>query len=211
MSHSRRDKASSLTTMLLDWQATADDRHLESLLRISSLLVRRTARAVLIRHGVADPAAVDDAVTLVLDHVRRLPGVSANEKRVARFRPRHSTGGKDPGEAYLVWLSRERARDVARRLRARTRQIQPLSQVVPSCSFTPLQALVGSSAANADNVNRLYHAIETLKDRQAIVIRMLIAGQSQTTIAAELHVSEGTVSRLRTRAIAMLRHRLTTK
>ena len=110
-----------------------------------------------------------------------------------------------------MWLSRERARDVARRLRARTLQIQPLSQVVPSCAFTPLQALVGSSAANADNVNRLYHAIETLKDRQAIVIRMLIAGQSQTTIAAELHVSEGTVSRLRTRAIAMLRHRLTTK
>lgn len=206
---SKDERSDSITTLLLEWQATADERHLESLLRMSSDLLWQTARTMLIRCGVADPAAADDAVALVLDHVRRLPGVAANEQQVARFRPCRSVRSNDPGAAYLIWLSKERARDVARRRRARARHMQPLSQVEPSGSLTPLQTLVGSSNINADDLIRLEQAIEGLKARQAIVIRMLITGQNQAQIAAELNVCEGTVSRLRIRAIARLRHLLT--
>jgi RNA polymerase sigma factor (sigma-70 family) len=207
---SRKKRVRSLAAMLLDWQSTADERHLESLLRVSSPLMWRTARSVLVRHGVADPAAVDDAVSLVLDHVRRLAGVSPNEKKVSRFEPSRTTPATDPGEAYLVWLSTERARDIARTRRARARFIQPLSHVETGNSLTPLQALVGSSVNDTDDLIRLHRAIEGLKDRQAVVIQMLIIGQSQATIAAELKVCEGTVSRLRTRAITRLRQLLTT-
>lgn len=206
-SHQRRY---SIAAILHKWQTTGDECHLESLLRVSSHLLRRTARNALIRHGVADPGAVDDAMSLVLDHVRRLPGVSARERRVSRFVPRRSTAGTDSGEAYLVWLSRERARDVARKWRMCARRTQPLSQVEPGGSLTPLHHLFGTSIADTDNIARLHRAIEGLEDRQAIVIRMLINGQSQTTIATELHVCEGTVSRLRARAIARLRQLLTT-
>lgn len=207
---SRKKRARSIAAMLLDWQSTADERHLESLLRVSSHLMWRTARSVLIRHRVVDPAAVDDAVSLVLDHVRRLAGVSPNEKKVSRFKPGRTPPATDPGEAYLVWLSTERARDVARTRRARARFVQPLSHVETVNSLTPLHTLVGSSDNDTDDLIRLHHAIEGLEDRQAIVIQMLITGQSQATIAAKLKVCEGTVSRLRTRAIARLRQLLTT-
>ena len=208
---SKDEQHHSITTLLLKWQATAEERHLESLLTMSSELLWQTAHTVLVRCGVSDPAAADDAVALVLDHLRRLPGVAANERRVSQFRPRRSARGTDPGQAYLVWLSKERARDIARRRRARTRNIQSLSAAEPSGSLTPLYTLVGSSNINADELIRLKQAIEGLKERQAIVIRLLILGQNQARIAAELNVCEGTVSRLRNRAIARLRHLLTTK
>jgi RNA polymerase sigma factor (sigma-70 family) len=207
---SQTKRTHSIAAMLLAWQSTADERHLESLLRVSSHLMWRTARSVLVRHGVADPAAVDDAVSLVLDHVRRLAGVSTNEKKVSRFKPSRTNPATDPGEAYLVWLSTERARDVARTRRTRARFVQSLSEVETGNSLTPLQAPVGPSANDTDDVIRLHRAIEGLKDRQAVVIQMLITGQSQATIAAELKVCEGTVSRLRTRAITRLRRLLTT-
>lgn len=207
---SRKPRGHSIATILLDWQTTADECHLESLLRVSSQLLWRTARKVLIRHGVADPGAVDDAVSLVLDHVRRLPGVSASERRVSRFTPHRSTASTDSGEAYLVWLSRERARDVARKWRIRARLTQPLSQTEPGDSLTPLHDLIGASVANTDKLMRLDRAIEGLNHRQAVVIRMLINGHSQAAIATELRVCEGTVSRLRGRAIARLRQLLTT-
>ncbi|MDA1039802.1 MAG: sigma-70 family RNA polymerase sigma factor [Planctomycetota bacterium] len=205
---SKDERSDSITTLLLEWQATADERHLESLLRMSSDLLWQTARTMLIRCGVADPAAADDAVALVLDHVRRLPGTAAHEQQVSQFRPRRSAQNADPGEAYLIWLSKERARDVARRRRSRARHMQPLSAIEANSLLTPLQTLVGSSTADADDLLRLEQAIDGLKDRQATVIRMLITGRNQARIAAELNVCEGTVSRLRNRAIARLRHLL---
>jgi RNA polymerase sigma factor (sigma-70 family) len=208
---SHNERRHVLAQLLIDWQTTADQRFLESLLRASATIVRRTARAVLIRYGLADPAAVEDAVTLVLDHLRRLPGASAAEKPVAQFRPRRSSEGQDPGEAYLVWLSKERARDVARRLHTRARHVQPLAEFESAGSLTPVQDLIGSSGPDANTLSQLYQAIDELKQRQAFVIRMLITGQSQATIAAELNVCEGTVSRLRTRAIVRLREILLAK
>lgn len=207
---SRAKRPHSIAALLLAWQSSADERDLVSLLRVSSPLIWRTARNVLVRRGVADPAAVDDAMSLVLDHVRRLAGVSKNERKVSRFKPSRTTHATDPGEAYLVWLSTERARDVARTRRTRARFVQSLSDVETGNSPTPLQALVGPSANDTDDVIRLHRAIEGLKDRQAVVIQMLITGQSQATIAAELKVCEGTVSRLRARAISRLRQLLTT-
>jgi RNA polymerase sigma factor (sigma-70 family) len=208
---SRSGSSHSITTLLLEWQSTADECHLESLVRASSHLLRQTARAVLIRHRVADPAAIDDAVSLVLDHLRRLPGVSTREREVARFKPRRSSTRSDPGKAFLVWLSKERARDVARSRRARARHIRLLSQLEPEGAIKPLQAFVTSSEPQAERVTQFRRAIEHLQDRQALVIQMLVAGQSQTAIAAELRVCEGTVSRLRTRAVAKLREVLQAK
>lgn len=208
---SHNERTHVLAGLLIDWQTTADERSLESLLQASSHLVWRTARAVLMRHGLADPAAVEDAVALVLDHLRRLPGASRDERRVTQFRPRRAPNDKDPGEAFLVWLSKERARDVARRRHSQARHVQPLSQIESASSLTPVHHLIGSSGPDAETLSRLHRAIDGLKQRQAFVIRMLITGQSQATIAAELKVCEGTVSRLRTSAIARLREALLTK
>jgi RNA polymerase sigma factor (sigma-70 family) len=194
-----------IARLLLDWQATGEQRHLESLLRASSHLVWQTARAVLMRHGFADPGAVEDAVALVLDHLRRLPGASTDENAVTEFCPRRVPTGKDSGEAYIVWLSKKRARDVARRRHARARHVQPLAEIESAGLLAPVHALISSSGPDADTLSQLYRAIDGLKQRQAYVIRMLITGQSQAEIATKLKVCEGTVSRLRTSAIAKLR------
>jgi DNA-binding CsgD family transcriptional regulator len=208
---SHNERRHVLAQLLIDWQTTADEQFLESLLRASADIVRRTARAVLIRHGFADPAAVEDAVTLVLDHLRRLPGASTDENAVTEFCPRRLPADKDPGEAYIVWLSKERARDVARRRHARARHVQPLAEIESAGLLTPVHALISSSGPDADTLSQLYRAIDGLQQRQAYVIRMLITGQSQAEIATKLKVCEGTVSRLRTSAIAKLREILLAK
>ena len=210
MDASRRERHS-ITTLLLDWQATADECHLESLLRASAHLVSRTARTVLVRHGVADPAAVDDAVSLVLDHVRRLPGASSSERSVSRFRPQRSRHRRDPGEAFLVWLSTERARDVARSRRAGARHTKPLSLDEHEDSCASLQAFTVSSATTSGDRALFYQSLEKLPARQRAVLHMLIEGHTQTAIAAKLRVCEGTVSRLRSNAIGALRHLLASR
>lgn len=196
--------------LILQWQSSANPRDLELLLDAAGGLLDRTARAALCHQRVTDPAAVDDTVSLVLNHLRRLPGGSPRERPVACFAPRSSPTGGDPGEAYLVWLTTERARDVARFRRQRDQLVRPFSSVDVSGTAMHRHAAAvcttdSDEAADSES-ERMREAVEQLEPRLAAVVRMLLDGLSQAAIAARLQVCEGTVSRLRGRAIAQLRH-----
>lgn len=56
-------------------------------------------------------------------------------------------------------------------------------------------------------IDRVRQAAATLEPRERAVVELLLEGQSQRTIATALALSEGTVSRLRSRAIESLRQR----
>lgn len=199
----------SITALLLDWQETANEGHLKTLVNATRRLMERVARAVLLRSGVADGSAVDDAVSLVLDHLRRLPGASDRERRVANFRPAAATGDGDAGEVYLVWLTTERTRDVIRRRQSRERTAKSFSSLArTSHQGMPCQAEAAESGHEPpaeDHSSRLEQVLVHLEPPLATVIRMLLAGHSQKAVAEATGVCEGTVSRQRARAIERLR------
>ena len=208
-----------LTVHLLEWQSTADHHRLEILLGESLPLLERFARQTLLRHGIADASAVDDALSLVFDHLRRLPDLPSGQRLVARFtsdrRPRCRCFDGDAGLAYLHWLVRERAIDVARTRRRQSRRAVPFSQL----DETAAKGLEKHADPNADSTagvgplaeacTRLHEAIGTLEPRLRTVVELLLEGKNQATIAHALDVCEGTVSRLRVRAIEQLRRALT--
>lgn len=185
---------------LLAWQETADETWLECVLATTTADLRLVARRVLQRHRVRDWSAVDDALSLVLDHLRRLPIRDADGWTVTRFdamrRPRRGDG--DSGMSYLAWLVRERSLDVVRQRRRQAARALRFAE--QGAAATPCEP-----AFDADQVARLREAVGRLEPRQRAVVELLLAGRSQTAIAHLLDVCEGTVSRLRTRAITELR------
>ena len=75
-----------------------------------------------------------------------------------------------------------------------------------------LQESIASDDAFCDDMTsqaelclRLHDAIPHLPNRERLVMELLLEGKTQATIAHVLDVCEGTVSRLRMRAIATLR------
>jgi len=60
-------------------------------------------------------------------------------------------------------------------------------------------------AAAADLCRKLHDALPHLPPREQLVIKLLLEGKNQVVIAHAMDCCEGTVSRLRTRAIAQLR------
>lgn len=201
-----------LTALLLSWQSTSDESRLEELLDHSRDLIEGSARQALLRQHIKDPAAVDEAVALVFDHLRRLAGRGQAGRAVAPFCPTTTRGPGEPGTAYVVWLAKERARDVARGIRSRSRLIKPFSQRgsdrlafrEPLMPAQPGDENQGMADAR-ERHTRLEQALERLEPPLASVLRMLLQGQSQAAIAATLRVCEGTVSRMRVRAILRLR------
>lgn len=209
------DDGGCLGRLLAAWQSSGDPARLEALLATARPIIESTASRTLRRHRLADPAAVDDVVSRVFDHLRRLRGSSAGERLVACFTPRPQS--EDDGHGYVVWLTRGRAMDVVRerrRLRQRARCF---------AEFTPAElAGLAHAAATADDDGhatrtdspaeaagcRLHVAIARLEPRQRLVAELLLAGKSQAVIAHVLDVCEGTVSRLRSKAIESLRRLL---
>jgi RNA polymerase sigma factor (sigma-70 family) len=162
---------------------------------------------VLHRQGLRDPAAVDDTVSLVLDHLRRLSVSKGTDRTVAKFAPaeggdRHAP--RDPGRTFVACLAKDRARDVVR-ARRRQRSV-PFSQFGDQAGRAFEQRLVASEPA-ADGpplIDRVRAAAERLEPRQRLLVELLLEGKNQARIAHVLGVCEGTVSRLRARAIASL-------
>jgi RNA polymerase sigma factor (sigma-70 family) len=212
----RHARASTLIeTLVLAWQRTADPDCFRALATTVVPLVERSARCALRRHGILDPTACDEVLSLVLDHLRRLPGAPQGERTVAPFAaPSHlQPEAGDPGEAYILWLSRDRAHDVARSRRRHSRHAVLFSQldrpVQHRVELSMAARQTSASQPLEDLCDRLRAAVEHLPQRERSVIELLLAGKSQTVIADMIHVCEGTVSRLRSRAIAALRDLLT--
>lgn len=201
-----------LEALLLAWQETADQQCFSGLVKTVAPLAQRIAGWALRRHGIPDPIAADEVLSLVLDHLRRLPGSQRGERTVAAFSPppshqRHSAD--DPGTAYVLRLTRDRAHDVARSRRRQARHTVLFSQL----DRTGVVRLERSATARADidtqalevQCGRLRDAVTRLPPRERSVVELLLAGKSQATIANTLQVCEGTISRLRGKAIAALR------
>jgi len=188
-----------VASALLAWQDAGDERGLESLIATTRAELRRVAGVWLRRQGVADRTAVDDTLSLVYDHLRRLRRVGPGERTVARFDAAHPAGGMqdDSGKAYLAWLVRERAIDIARQRRRRTKNMRSI----------PAKRLIHPPDIREDeDLQAPFHAaVARLEPRLRTVVEMLLEGKSQAVIAHTLDVCEGTVSRLRARAIAALK------
>lgn len=200
-----------MTSLLLSWQSTNDEHRLELLLERSRGLIEGAARRVLHCQHINDPSAVDDAVALVFDHLRRLPGQRSTGRPVKPFRPDAHHGSGEPGTAYVIWLAKERARDVARAIRSRARRMQSFSQLAESQTvfgtsmMPPAENDADPTQAAAERSSTLHGVLDRLDPPLASVLRMLLAGKSQAAIAVALHVCEGTVSRMRARAIHQVR------
>ena len=208
-------RSSPIESHLLDWQTTRDPDCLTLLVNTILPLAEQTAQAALHRLGIHDPSAVDETISLLLDHLRRLPKSAINERAVAPFVPRdddrRGAGLIDSGRAYIIWLTRERAADVARARRRRSRHTTVFS-LLDTRMTSRLQACAASADASSDEVQsqtdlclRLHDAIPHLPTRERLVMELLLEGKTQAAIAHVLDVCEGTVSRLRMRAIATLR------
>jgi len=211
-------RSSSIESHLLDWQTTGDPDCLALLVKTTFSLAEQTAQSALRRLGIDDPSAVDETTSLLLDHLRRLPNSSTDERTVARFVPRREercgSGLIDSGVAYIVWLTKERAADVARARRRRSRHTTVFS-LLDTRMMSCLQECEVSRDASSDEMQsqadrclRLHDAIPHLPPRERLVMELLLEGKNQATIAHVLDVCEGTVSRIRMRAIATLRDRL---
>ena len=190
---------------LLDrWQATNDPEQLAVRVGAVRPMVEAVAVRVLRSRRIKDQSAVDDVLSLVLDHLRRLPGGQEGERPVALFRG--ADPGSDRGGRFIRLLARNRSLDVARSHRRHWRH---------ECSFTSAGDTVRFSlvshddaarqAAEADIHDRLAAAIGRLEPELQAVVQMLLDGKSQAVIAHVLGVCPGTVSRARRRAMAKLR------
>lgn len=194
-----------IAVLLVAWQTTGARPALEQLLATTRSRLEQRIATVLHQHGVHDANAVDDAMSLVLDHVRRLPGAEGCERPVSPFEParadRRDRIDHDAGWGYLLRLASSRALDLARARRTK-------DGLVFSDLPLELPVSVPSRTSLPHPADRILAAAAGLEPRQRAVIELLLDGESQATIAAALRVSEGTVSRLRARAVIRLRERL---
>lgn len=89
-----RTRSPDLAAKLTAWQETADEDRLAEVVMEARPQLEAAARCVLRRLGIGDWSAVDDAVSLVLDHLRRLPQAAAGERAVAQFDAGHATAAR---------------------------------------------------------------------------------------------------------------------
>lgn len=201
------DACTSVSLLFLRWQETGRESEFEAIVAEVQSQVEQVAERMLHRQGLRDPAAVDDTVSLVLDHLRRLAAGEGMDRPVAKFAPTPGAGRhalRDPGRAFVACLAKDRARDVVR-ARRRQRNV-PFSQFGDEAARAFEQRLVASEPAAEDPplIDRVRAAAKQLEPRQRLLVELLLEGKSQTVIAHVLGVCEGTVSRLRARAIAEL-------
>jgi RNA polymerase sigma factor (sigma-70 family) len=198
-----------LDGLLQQWQQSGRHVVLEQLIHAAEPVASCVIERVLRRRGIQDPQAVDDALALVFDHLRRLPGVGDGERSVSPFAPGGQTG--DRGRAFLHRLAQDRALDVARARRRRARHVCTFSQLdelaVSRLEDECVDTSEGSAAAGAgdESARRLRAALARLPPRDRQVIGLLLEGKNQAVIAHVIGVCEGTVSRIRRRAIDRLR------
>ena len=206
--------STTIDSLLLEWQSSGDTICLERLIATITPSLERIAGQTLLRHGIRDRSAIDDATELVFDHLRRLPDNGYTERSVVKFDPAHPRNPCARGssaEGYLHRLTHDRAIDVTRSRRRQLRRSMPFSQletagaveVAGRCEATD-EELDGPESCR-EATQRLHEAVGQLSPRQRAVIELLREGKSQVVIAHALGVCEGTVSRLRVKAIVELK------
>jgi len=186
-----------MQTFLLAWQERGEAEDFRHLWTLVSSAVEHDATTVLRRSGVRDPAAVDESVSLVMDHLRRLPLGT-----VRRFEATRHTHG-DGATLYVRWLSRRRALDIVRQ---RRRQVRTFTDIAATEGRDPERSVPDDRQAMADDSAALLRqALRQLDPRSRQVLEWLLAGWTQARISRELGVCEGTVTRIRQKALDHLR------
>jgi RNA polymerase sigma factor (sigma-70 family) len=201
-----RDQQPTVAELVVAWQESGSHEAFERLVAAALPRLGPLVAATLLGRGIEDPAASDDAIALVLDHLRRLVDTGLDERHVAKFcATRSHAAPSDAGWGYLRQLARSRACDVARE---RRRQSLVFSQL-QSRGGEDFELTIPGSAAGGTAppplTDRLREAARSLEPRQRQLVELLLDGKSQAVIAHVLGTSEGTVSRLRARAIKELR------
>lgn len=205
--------------LLLAWQEQRRQDALVQLLREARPLVESVARQTLQKVGLADGPSIDDAVTLVFDHLWRLPRaavsataqgnghLSQQPRAVTPFSP--GLGDVAAGERFLIWLTRRRAADIARRQR---RRVDSFSQ--HSSQRLQRAEAVAASQQLADDESQLLHddrktwlhdMLGHLSPADRLLMELSLAGKTLAVIAHVLDCCEGTVCRRRQRIEEWLR------
>jgi RNA polymerase sigma factor (sigma-70 family) len=211
-------EASTITSLLFAWQSQGDPDDFESLARAIGPLVEKRAATILKRAGIRSLPAIDEVVSLVFDHLRRLHRGAKNEPPVTPFAP-PSSNADDAGRRYVIWLTQGRTHDLVRSERRRSRVRPTFSELWPRHRDDRIAATLvpGSIAPVFDSdpheavsmpANSLLGCIASLPPDQQRLIEMLLADIPQKTIARSLGISEGTLSRRKARAFAALREHL---
>ena len=220
LSESRAD--GSVGSLIDRWQCGRDPDALAALVAQIRLPIERLVARALGRHGIRDPGARDDAWALIIEHLARLGNDAAAADdvdgdrdrglpRVGGFDATRAAGAAtDAGWAFIRCLARSRAGDVARswkrQVRRERRWIDAAEAATPTSFANP--AADDDAARQEDSVadaDRLRAAMATLDGRSRTVVALLLQGKSQVVVAHAIGVCEGTVSRIRVRAIARLR------
>lgn len=200
-------KPDALDSLLRAWQADGREQTLESLVRIAAPIVEHAARRELRGFGIRDPAAADDAVARVFDHLRRLHGTAAGERRVTGFGAGAPHAGHASALTFIRLLARSRARDVARSRRRAGRHERPFATLDDAARdhVHAVAATDGDDDPVTDLKPRLLAAIAALDGRERMAISLRLEGKSLAVVAHALDVCEGTASRIHARAVATLR------
>jgi len=184
----------SLAHLLVEWQASGDRDKFANLWAHAASLIRQSVRVTLARANLRDPASADDAVSLVIDHIRRLPS-----GEVAQYDGERNAAG------YLRWLAATRSKDVVRSRRRQQRRERPWPEQleIADAANEPEDASQAGWAAEA--MLALKNAIAELDERSQDVLMSHFEGERQADTARRLGVCPGTVTRIRQRAIERLR------
>jgi DNA-directed RNA polymerase specialized sigma24 family protein len=204
-----------LEALLCAWQSTGSHAALEDLVHAAEPVATLVIGRVLAQRGIRDPAALDDALALVFNHLRRLPGPAVGESAVTSFDPARGTAA-DHGRAYLQRLAHDRAVDVARRVRRDSRRVASFSALedAAAAGLEGRLAMQVTSFRGEDDEPPgcvITEVIGQLDPRERELVRLLLEGKSQAVIAHMLGVCDGTVSRLRGRVIVKLRAAIQTR
>ena len=211
------DGDNTVSRLLLAWQEKGSQQAFEKLVIEVLGDIEDTARSVFARRKIESGVAIDDVVSLVLDHLRRLRPCCQDDRQVQPFDPSRMVKpacdeAAEAGRAYIRWLSRRRAMDICRAYRRRSKHEAPFTSL-PEATILglvqrPVAAEQCSNGEQEKNEQWLAEALSVLDRRSRLVLMLLRAGESQAEIATRLGVHEGTVSRIRMRAIDNLRRRL---
>ncbi len=208
--------------LLLQWQEHQSDDALSALLRSARPLIEAVARRALHDLGIGADTFLDDTLSLVADHLRRLPrtplpGAGSHSNDLAREQRRVRAFAPRPGETYsgrrfLTWLTRRRAADVARRHRRRRHLAGSFSE----CNPDRLQRAVADAALNRfadresqqrqhERIDWLHSMLNRLEPIDRLLMELILEGKTLAVIAHVLGCCEGTVCRRRQRIEQWLR------
>ena len=203
-----------IADLISTWQRTGDHDTLATLLTAVSPVIRQAVTQTLRHCGIRDTAAVDDTLSLVFDHIRRLPATPDRiglQAFVPSRSPATGSGDCDAGAAWICMLARSRAVDVIRIRRRRERHVRCFTALVDvDQSHLSVTATTGEDLDALQLRATLHEAIGRLAPRARMLVDLLLTGKTQAVAAHVLGVCEGTVSRMLARAIHDLRDLLGT-